>query len=115
MDIISIFYSEFDIYTGDNLMFQYPYDVVSTDFHKKISYFVIPNPNLCGKLNVLKLSDPDLKMVIGKSNDGENEERSFTDKIPNYREPQEEMDELESQYVEQDSKLDHQVEKEEQV
>ena len=96
MDIISIFYSEFDIYTGANLMFQYPYDVVSTEFHKKISYFVIPNPNLCGKLNVLKLSD-DLSMDIEKrSLDGENEERSFTDNMPNYREPQEEIDQNET-------------------
>ena len=68
--------------------------MVSTEFHKKISYFVIPNPNLCGKLNVLKLSD-DLKMDIERSHDGENEERSFTDNMPNYREPQEEIDQNE--------------------
>ena len=76
MEIISIFYSEFDIHTGPELVYQYPLNEVSTDQFKKISYFVIPNNNLCGKLNVLKLTDPELRMEKGYES---NEERSFAD------------------------------------
>jgi len=53
MEIISLFYSEFDIHTGPELLYQHPPNAVSKDSFKKISFFVIPNNNLCGKLNIL--------------------------------------------------------------
>jgi hypothetical protein len=55
MDILSIFYSEFDIHTGPEMLYQYPKDNVSKENFKKINLNVIPNNNLCGKLNTLKL------------------------------------------------------------
>ena len=66
MDIISIFYSEFDIVSGPELRYQYPLNAINLESFKKISWFVIPNNNLCGKLNTLKLSDPDLIIKLNE-------------------------------------------------
>ena len=55
MEILSVFYSEFDIHTGPELLYQYPQGAVSKNSFKTISFYVIPNNNLCGKLNTLML------------------------------------------------------------
>ena len=71
MEIISIFYSEFHVVAGAEILHQYPPSIVSKEDFKRFSNWVIPNSNLCGKLNVLKL---DFETRIGQSE----EEKSFT-------------------------------------
>lgn len=75
MNILSIFYAEFDIHTGPELLYQYPKNAVSKDEFKKISFFVIPNNNLCGKLNILKLEND---LIVGNTRSWE--ELSFDSK-----------------------------------
>ena len=53
MEILSVFYSEFEIMKGAELLFQYPTGALSNDSFKNISFFMSPNNNLCGKLNTL--------------------------------------------------------------
>lgn len=59
MDVKCVFYSDFNIHTGPELIYQTPVDFMDTNLFKKISFYIIPNKDLCGQLAVLRL-DPTL-------------------------------------------------------
>jgi hypothetical protein len=58
MDVKSVFYSEFNIDTGPELIYQTPieyytflitpYSFMDKNLFKKISFYIIPNKDLCG-------------------------------------------------------------------
>ncbi len=71
MDVKCVFYSEFNIDTGPELIYQTPneqiyfckqnllYSFMDKNLFKKISFYIIPNKDLCGQLAALRL-DPSL-------------------------------------------------------
>lgn len=59
MDVKCVFYSDFNIDTGPELIYQTPNDFMANDLFKKISFYIIPNKDLCGHLCALRL-DPTL-------------------------------------------------------
>lgn len=59
MDVKCVFYSDFNIDTGPELIYQTPNDFMANDLFKKISFYLIPNKVLCGNLCALRL-DPTL-------------------------------------------------------
>jgi hypothetical protein len=59
MDVQCVFYSEFNIQTGPELIYQTPNEFMANDLFKKISFYLIPNKDLCGQLASLRL-DPRL-------------------------------------------------------
>lgn len=48
MDIKCVFYSDFNIDTGPELIYQSPNEYLFGDLFKKLSFYVIPNKDLCG-------------------------------------------------------------------
>jgi len=60
MEVKCVFYCEFNITTGPELIAQVPDDYLKSDRFKKLSYYLIPNSELCGKLTTLRLSPHEL-------------------------------------------------------
>ena len=55
MAIKSIFFSEFHYLTGPELVCQYPEHAIKDEIFKILSDYIIPKPELCGKLFSMRI------------------------------------------------------------
>jgi hypothetical protein len=64
MEIKCLFYAEFDVTTGPELLHQLPLDYIDADKFKAFSSLIIPDKVLCGKLNIIQLSPSECLMGL---------------------------------------------------
>mmetsp|Transcript_24939 Transcript_24939/g.24408 ORF Transcript_24939/g.24408 Transcript_24939/m.24408 type:complete len:192 (+) Transcript_24939:2-577(+) len=57
MDLKCIFYSEFNYITGPELLYQHPDNFLSNQLFRDLSFYIIPNKQLCGKLSTFQLTE----------------------------------------------------------